>query len=128
MSFDRKFLVWALCYAVAGMCLGIFMAASHDHGQFVTHAHIMLAGFVVSFIYGVIHKLWLGANPHRLAGTQFIIHQVGALIMFTGLFLLYGGIVPEPKVEPFLAVSTFVVLIGALLMLFMVFKSNTAHA
>ena len=47
---DRKFVISALCYALLGMVLGIHMAASKDHGQFVTHAHIMLVGFVVSFI------------------------------------------------------------------------------
>lgn len=54
---DRKFIISALCYAILGMCLGIYMAKSGVHGHRVTHAHIMLAGFVVSFIYGLCHKL-----------------------------------------------------------------------
>ena len=41
---DRKFVISALCYAMLGMLLGIYMAATQDHGQFVTHAHIMLVG------------------------------------------------------------------------------------
>jgi hypothetical protein len=60
-SFDRQYLIWALSYGAAGMALGIYMAASHDHGEFVTHAHIMLVGFVTSLIYAVIHRLWLTA-------------------------------------------------------------------
>jgi hypothetical protein len=122
MGYDRKYLVWALAYVAIGMCLGIYMAASHNHAEHVTHAHILLVGFVVSFIYAVIHKLWLGEKVSRLAMVQLILHQAGALTMFTGLFLLYGGIMPEEQVEPFLAPSTVVVFSAAVLMIIMVLR------
>ena len=122
MGFDRKYLVWALAYVALGMGLGIHMAASHDHAQHVTHAHILLVGFVVSFIYAVIHKLWLGGTTKRLAGVQLIAHQAGALSMFVGLFLLYGSLVPAARVEPVLALSSIVVVVAALLMIVMVLK------
>lgn len=124
MGFDRKYLVWALAYVVTGMGLGIYMAASHDHSQHVTHAHVLLVGFVASFIYAVIHKLWLGGGPSLLAGVQFIAHQAGALAMFGGLFLLYGGIAPAEQVERVLAPSTIVVFVAALLMIVMVLRSS----
>ncbi|MDP2028065.1 MAG: hypothetical protein Q8K12_00290 [Thiobacillus sp.] len=124
MGFDRKYLVWALAYVAAGMGMGIYMAASHDHAQHVTHAHILLVGFVVSFIYAVIHKLWLGGTAKRLASVQLIAHQAGALTMFSGLFLLYGGIVPEAQIESVLAPSTLIVFIAALLMIVMVLKKQ----
>jgi translation elongation factor EF-Tu-like GTPase len=47
MGFDRQYLAWALAYVAAGMDLRIYMAASHDHAQHGTHAHILLVGFVV---------------------------------------------------------------------------------
>ena len=128
MGYDRKYLLWALSYIVVGMGLGIFMAASHNHEQHITHAHILLVGFVVSLIYGVIHKLWLGAETPSLAKTQFIVHQAGAVPMSVGLFLLYGNFVPEPQIDPVLAVASITVLVGALLMLFMVYKTNTVKA
>ena len=128
MSFDRKYLVWALSYAVAGMSLGIFMAASHNHAQHITHAHILLVGFVVSLIYAVIHKLWLSENPPAIAKVQFIVHQSGALTMFTGLLLLYGNFVPEAKLDPVLAIASIAVFTAALLMLFMVIKMIRAKA
>src|SRR5712672_2871895 len=40
VSFDKQYVVWALGYLAVGICLGIVMAATHDHGQFPTHAHI----------------------------------------------------------------------------------------
>lgn len=122
MGFDRKYLVWALAYVAAGMALGIYMAASHNHAQQVTHAHILLVGFVVSFIYAVIHKLWLDETTSRLAKLQLFTRQIGALTMFTGLFLLYGGMVPAEQIESILAPSTIVVYIAALLMIVMVLK------
>jgi hypothetical protein len=124
MGFDRKYLVWALAYVALGMGLGIYMAASHNHAQHVTHAHILLVGFVVSFIYAVIHKLWLGEKASLLARVQLVVHQAGALTMFSGLFLLYGGLMPEEQVEAILAPSTIVVFIGALLMIYMVLRKE----
>jgi membrane protein DedA with SNARE-associated domain len=64
MNLDKSFLMWALSYAAAGLALGIYMAATHNHGELVTHAHILLIGFVLSLVYGIIHKLWL-QKPNR---------------------------------------------------------------
>jgi hypothetical protein len=128
MNFDRKFLIWALSYAIIGMCLGIFMAASHNHAQHVTHAHILLAGFVLSLIYGIIHKLWLGVKPPGLSKTQFIVHQAGAVALFVGLLLLYGNVMPEAQLDPILGSASIAILLGVLLMLYMVIKTKTANA
>lgn len=128
MGFDRKYLIWALSYAVAGMGLGLFMGASHNHGQLITHAHILLVGFVVSFIYGVIHKLWLNGDTPGLAKAQFIAHHAGAVTMSVGLGLLYGHVVPAEQLDAVLALASMAVLAGAVLMLVIVAKANTAKA
>lgn len=120
MNLDRKYLICGLVYALAGMGLGIFMAKTANIGQHVTHAHILLVGFAVSLIYAIIHKLWLAGINQRLALVQFFSHQVGALVMFVGLFLLYGGFMPEPRIGPALGLASFLVLAGAVLMLMMV--------
>ena len=125
-SFDRAYLIWALSYAAAGMGLGIFMAASKNHAQFVTHAHILLVGFVTSLIYAVIHKLWLPAPPRMLATIQFILHQAGCLAMFAGLLLLYGRVAADDQLSPLLGSAAVAVILGMLLMLVMVVRSGTA--
>lgn len=124
MRVDRKYLIWALCYAIAGMGLGIYMAASHRHEQHVTHAHLLLLGFVVSLVYGVIHRLWLNGPGPGIARAQFVVHQFGVLGMCGGLFLLYGGVVEGPVLEPLLGVASIAVLLGAVLMLRMVLTSR----
>jgi hypothetical protein len=128
VGFDRKYLLWALVYAVIGMCLGIFMGVSDDHGQRPTHAHINLVGFVLSFGYGVIHKLWLRQPNPKIANIQFVVHQTGAVVMITGLALLYGNFAPREQVGPVLGIASITVLLGALLMLYMVVKAKAVNA
>lgn len=123
MGFDRKYLISALGFAAIGMCLGIFMAATHDHEQHVTHAHILLIGFVVSMIYAIIHKLWLAGYTSVLVRVQFVLHHLGAVGIGSGLFLLYGNFVAESKVEPLLSGSSLAVLVGVLMMLWMVLRA-----
>jgi hypothetical protein len=113
---DRKFVLTALSYAVVGLSLGIYMAASNDHSQLVDHAHIMLVGFVLSFIYALCHRLWLGNPRSGLAVAQFYIHQVGAFFIAIGLFLLYGRLAPRELLDPLLGVASVAVLIGVILM------------
>jgi hypothetical protein len=128
MDFSRRYLVWALSYAAIGMTLGIYMAASHDHGQLVTHAHVLMVGFVLSLVYGIIHRLWLEAPRRGLATTQFVLHQAAAVMLCVGLFLLYGGRTSEATVAPVLGIGSVGVLLGMLLMLYMVLRPGTAGA
>lgn len=122
MNLDKRYLVWSLCFAAAGLLLGIFMAATQNHSELVAHAHILLIGFVLSFIYGIIHKLWLAQPNRALANIQFVLHQASAVTISVGLFLLYGNFVDGTKIEPVLGVASFGVLSGMLLMIFMVMK------
>lgn len=128
MGYDRKFLRWALAYAIAGMALGAFMGATQDHSQHVTHAHILLVGFVTSLAYGIIHKLWLAQVSPGLAKIQFMLHQAGALVMFTGLLLLFGHALPVEQLDPLLGLASLIVLGAAVLMLVMINKSKPTTA
>jgi hypothetical protein len=117
MNLERTYLLSGLGYGALGMSLGIHMAASHDHGQAITHAHLLLVGFLLSVIYALIHRLWLSAPPKVLARIQFAAHHLGVIMMVTGLFLLYGGHVPGDRIEPLLASSSIIVLIALILMI-----------
>lgn len=92
------------------------MAATHNHGQLATHDHIMLVGFVVSFIYGLCHELWLNNITSKLATSQFYIHQVGIAVLVAGLFLLYGKFVTLETIDPVLALASITVFVGVILM------------
>lgn len=122
MALDRKFLLCGFAYAVLGMALGVYMGASKNHALFVAHAHILLVGFVVSFIYALVHKLWLGGAAGKLAGVQFYLHQLATLGMSAGLVLLYGGYVAEAGIGPVLGIASVGVLLAMLLMGWMVLR------
>ena len=113
---DRKFALTGFIYAILGLLLGIFMAASKNHGQLVTHAHIMLLGFVVSMLYAITHRLWLNNIESTLSKIQFYIHQLGTLILVIGLFLGYGHIMSLETLDPLLAGASITAFIGLLLM------------
>jgi hypothetical protein len=128
MKLDKRYLIWALSYAVVGLVLGIYMAASQNHGELVTHAHILLVGFVVSFLYALIHKLWLQKPSRGIANIQFVLHQAAAVTLSFGLFLLYGNMLPESVVGPILGIASAGVLLGMLLMLYMVVRFGAERA
>lgn len=125
---DRKYLVISLVYAVMGLLLGIYMAEARNHSLMVVHAHMMLLGFVVSFIYAVIYKNWLPRAFGPLALAQFSLHQVSTLVLISGLFLLYKQMAPEPVLGPILGVSSLGVLISLLLMIVLVLKEKSVRA
>ena len=121
---DRKYVLVSFIFAIAGLCLGIYMAISKNHGQFITHAHIMLVGFVLSFMYGLCHKLWLENIANLLARLQFFIHLVGAIVLSVGLFLGYGNFVSLETLDPALAIGSISVLTAVILMLVLFLKSS----
>lgn len=127
-QFDRPYLIVGLIYGVLGMLLGIYMASSQDHGQYVTHAHLLLVGFLLSVLYATMHRLWLPEPKRSFAMLQFLAHHLGVVGMVTGLFLLYGGFVPPAAVEPVLAISSLAVLASLILMLMMVVFSRRTLA
>ena len=118
---DRLFVACALGFAIVGLGLGVYMGASHNHSQMVTHAHILLVGFVLSFVYGICHKLWVDCQG-LIGKVQFLMHLLGTLVMVIGLFLLYGGRASPESLEPFLAVSSVVVFLAMILMKIMFIK------
>jgi hypothetical protein len=66
MNLDRRFLIWALGFAAVGISLGLYMEASENHGELVTHALILLVGFVLSLVYGIIHSCGWMSSIERL--------------------------------------------------------------
>lgn len=103
MRADRWYVAWALGYAVVGMALGLEMGATHNHSQFVTHAHVLLVGFVTSPLYAVIHRLWLPGIPTSLVTSQFLTHQLGSMTMLVGLSILCGAPGGDHRAEPWAA-------------------------
>jgi len=122
---DRKFIMTGLVYAMIGMLLGVYMGASQNHGQYDTHTHVLMLGFIVSFIYGLCHKLWLNNNSSKLAVVQFYVHQLATLILVVSLFLLYGNFIEVVTVGPVLGVASVAAFVGMILMFILFLKTPT---
>lgn len=107
----RQFFILALCYAVAGMVLGIVMAATHDHGEMPTHAHIMVAGWLMSSVFAFFYHLFpeIGARP--LARVHFWIQAVSGIVLVVSLFFLLKG---NENLEPITALASVGFLAGML--------------
>ena len=126
LNIARWHVLFGLAFAIAGMLLGIVMASSHDHTQHVTHAHILLLGFVVSLLYGVVLRLWLAQASARWARVQLVLHQAGTVVIVSGLYLLYAQRLPEPALGPVLGIGSVAVLAAPLLMQAMEWRNRTA--
>ena len=108
----RSFFILALCYAVAGMVLGIVMAASHDHGEMPAHAHIMVAGWLMSSVFAFFYHLFpeIGAKP--LARAHFWVQAVSGIVLVVSLFFLLKG---NDGLEPVTALASVGFLLGTLM-------------
>ena len=122
MNFDTRYVICALSFAVVGLGLGVYMGASHNHSELVAHAHILLIGFVVSFVYAIIHRLWLVQPNRTIATVQFVLYLVAAMTLAVGLFLLYGNFVAASALETVLGLGAVGVLLGMLTMVYMVIR------
>jgi hypothetical protein len=99
----RNFFTLAIGYAIAGMILGLSMAISHDHAQMPTHAHIMVAGWLMSAVFAFFYHLVPAASASRLAPAHFWLTAVSGTGLVVGLFVMLGG---NPGIEPVVAVSS----------------------
>lgn len=128
MNFGKKYLVWALGYAIVGMAIGVYMGGSGNFSQVGAHSHILLVGFVVSFIYGVIHRLWLVQTGRGIAQVQFYVHQASSLVMLAGLVLMVNGALPMAVLGPVIGIASVGVLVGVIVMTYMVFRAGSETA
>ena len=108
----RQFFILALCYAVAGMVLGIVMAATHDHGEMPAHAHIMVAGWVMSAIFAFFYHLFPVIGASRMARAHFWVQAVSGIVLVVSLFFLLKG---NDNIEPITALASVGFLIGTLM-------------
>lgn len=121
---DRKHVLAALGYGILGILLGIYMASSKNYIYLTVHAHVLLLGFVTSFIYGVCYKLWLKDTSHKTAKLQFLFHQIGTPFFCIGMLLMYSGYVAPYIAGPLIGIGALLVLAGMITMKILFIKSG----
>jgi cbb3-type cytochrome oxidase subunit 1 len=99
----KRFFISAIVYGILGMLLGLEMAISNNHGQRVTHAHIMVVGWLSFFAFGFFYSQFGKAMSRALSLFHFWIAQTGLFGIIVGLLLIYSG---KTQYEPIAAVSS----------------------
>ena len=107
----RLFFILAIAYAVTGMALGIYMAASHNHVQMPTHAHIMVAGWLMSSVFAFFYHLFPEIGARTMARVHFWIQGLSGVVLVVSLFVLLNG---NEAIEPVTALASVGFLIGML--------------
>lgn len=88
---SARFFGTAILYGILGMVLGNVMGATEDHSQLVTHAHMLLIGWVSFAIFGIFYHLFPERAGAPLAHLHFWLAQASYVVMIVGLFLLFSG-------------------------------------
>lgn len=117
MNISRGFLVMGAVYLVVGIVLGSYMGGSGDHSLAPVHAHINLLGFTLMSLFGIGYRFVPGLGEGALPKVHFWLHQIGALGLLIGLFLMMSGQVDGDTIGPVFPVFEGAILLGAVLWL-----------
>lgn len=111
----------ACLLAIAGVGVGIAMAASKNHALMPAHAHLNLLGWVSLFLFGIYYRLHPAVDGTRLALAQVGLWIVGTVVLTIAVGAIHLG---YEAFEPMAAVSSLVVLVALGLFTVQVFRSD----
>ena len=111
-----------MLYSVVGIGLGLMMVSIDDHSQMPTHAHIMLVGFIVMFMFGVFYRLWPEAEKGYLPVIHFALSHLTFIGLVAGFWLTIEG--QTDLGEMVRAPSTTIFLANQFLFAWIVFKAT----
>lgn len=84
--------VSAAFYALVGMAMGIFMAASHDHTLSPAHAHLNLLGWVSMGLYGLFYHAAPAIAAKRIARAHIVLATLSVWLLIPGVALANLGL------------------------------------
>lgn len=114
MNISRMFLLIGTLYLLVGIGFGMYMGGSGDHTLAPLHAHINLLGFTLMTLFGLGYRVIPGLADSALAKGHFWLHQIGALVLLIGLFLLMTARVAETTIGPVFPVAELAIWLGVL--------------
>ncbi len=118
----RNYVLVGLVWVVLGMAFGIYMGMTQQLNFANSHAHANLVGFVTSVLFGLLHVNFPSLGKSRLAVPQFIVFEVGAVLLVAGKAQVDAG-----GADMLVRVGALITIIGAAMMLVM-FAKNTRSA
>ncbi len=109
----------AVSFVIAGMAMGIGMAASQDHSIMPAHAHLNLLGWVSLFLFGLYYRLNPALDVSRLALVQVGVWSFGTVVLTIAVAAIHMG---YEAADPVAAVGSLIVLAAMLLFAVLVFR------
>ena len=99
----------ASLYLLAGVVMGIVMAASENVTLRPVHAHLNLLGWVSLALFGLFYTIYPNAADNRIARLQFWGYNLALPVQMVTLGLFVSG---NPAVTPILGIASLVVATG----------------
>lgn len=120
MKMDRLYIAAGFAWLIVGMIFGIYLGITDQLQYANTHAHANLLGFVISVLFGLIYHNWPMLLSSRLALPQFVLFEVGSLVLVAGKYDIDGG--GAGTLAP---PGSILVVLGTLLMLLMFVRASS---
>jgi hypothetical protein len=111
----------AVVFVIAGMAMGIGMAATQNHAIMPAHAHLNLLGWVSLFLFGIYYERRPVLNTRRVAMIQVLLWSAGTVILTLAVAAIHLG---YTAADPVAALSSFIVLIAMLMFGYFVFHQG----
>ena len=87
----RNFFTLAIIFAICGMMLGLHMSITEDHSQAPVHAHLTVAGWLMSGFFAFFYHFFGEVRDTMLARVHFWLHAVTLIGLTVSLYILLGG-------------------------------------
>ena len=109
----------AVLFVIAGMAMGIGMAATQNHSIMPAHAHLNLLGWVSLFLFGIYYERRPALDTSRMAMVQVVLWSVGTVLLTIAVAAIHLG---YPAADPVAGISSLVVLAAMLMFAYFVFR------
>jgi hypothetical protein len=115
----------AVLFVIAGMAMGIGMAASQNHAIMPAHAHLNLLGWVSLFLFGIYYERRPALDTSRLARLQVWIWSFGTTVLTIAVAAIHLG---YEGADPVAAIASLIVLAAMLMFAYLVFRPTAYEA
>ncbi len=122
MKVDRLYVLTGFVWLIAGMVFGIYLGITEQLYYSNSHAHANLLGFVISVLFGLLYRNWPALKASRLAVPQFLIFELGSVVLVAGKFDIDSG--GNGTLAP---PGSVLVILGTLLMLWIFWRGTSGE-
>ena len=109
----------AVLFVIAGMAMGIGMAATQNHAIMPAHAHLNLLGWVSLFLFGIYYERRPTLDTSRMAMIQVVLWSLGTIVLTVAVAAIHLG---YQAAEPMAGLASLIVLAAMLMFAYFVFR------